>query len=135
MVKLEKTEIEFQLQLGEDSNWEFKQIKFRGDRPVQPKVDAIADELASYANASGSVVLFGVTDSGNVQDITREQLTKLEKLIANICYDKITPEIDFTTSLQQIDDKKILAVIVHSGYAVHQSPGVSIADSAVQNEN
>ena len=123
MVKLEKTEIEFQLQLGEDSNWEFKQIKFRGDRPVEPKADAIADELAAYANTSGGVVLFGVTDSGNVQDMTREQLTKLEKLIANICYDKITPEIDFTTSRQQIDDKKILAVIVHSGYAAHQSPG------------
>ena len=42
-----------QLQLGEDSRWEFKRIEFRGNTPTSPGRDDIADELGAFANAKG----------------------------------------------------------------------------------
>lgn len=50
-------DIEHRLRLGEDSHWEFKRIKFRGDRPINPKRNAWADGTAAFANAGGGIVL------------------------------------------------------------------------------
>ena len=47
-----------QLRLGEDSNWEFKQIEFSGNRPTSPGRGDWADEIAAFANANGGVFLW-----------------------------------------------------------------------------
>ena len=60
-------EIERQLRLGEDSQWEFKQIEFSGDRPVSPSRSDLADEIAAFANADGGVLFCGASDSGELQ--------------------------------------------------------------------
>ena len=62
-----------QLRLGEDSCWEFKRIEFRGDVPFSPGCEDLADELIALANAGGGVLLCGVSDDGQIQDISREQ--------------------------------------------------------------
>ncbi|MDE0099204.1 MAG: hypothetical protein OXM87_06290 [Truepera sp.] len=54
--------IALQLQLGEDSRWEFKQVEFAGSRPRGPSHDDLADEIAAFANANGGVLLCSVTD-------------------------------------------------------------------------
>ena len=59
-------EIRRRLRLGEDSRWEFKQFEFRGNRPVAPDRDDLADELAAFANGNGGLMLCGVTDDGHV---------------------------------------------------------------------
>ena len=52
-----------QLSLGEDSQWEFKQVLFEGDRPKSPgRSSDWADEMAAFANTNGGVLLCGVTD-------------------------------------------------------------------------
>ena len=76
MLTLEKTDIEQRLHLDEDRIPEFKQIRFRGDHPVESQPDVVADKLAKYANTSGGVVSFDVTDEGKVQGKTREPVTK-----------------------------------------------------------
>ena len=53
-----------QLRLGEDSDWEFKQIEFSGSRPTSPSRRVLADEVAAFANSDGGVLLCGVTDDG-----------------------------------------------------------------------
>ena len=53
---LDPADIARRLHLGEDSRWEFKQIAFRGDRPVEPRSRDLADELAAFANASGGMM-------------------------------------------------------------------------------
>ena len=67
-------EIERQLQLGEDSQWEFKEIVFAGIVPKSPRRDDLADEIAAFANASGGVLLCSVTDEGEVQGRSREKI-------------------------------------------------------------
>ena len=64
-------ELRRQLRLGEDSHWEFKQIEFVGDNPKSPRRDELADEFAAFANTDGGTVLCGVTDSGEVQGMSR----------------------------------------------------------------
>ncbi len=69
------------MRLGTDGRWEFKQIEFRGNRPVGPNRDSLADELAAFANGNGGVLLCGVTDDGRVQGMTRAQLDAVEQLV------------------------------------------------------
>ena len=121
MIQFDNSEIKRRLLSGEDSNWEFKKIEFRDDLPVKPKPDTIANELAAFANASGGIILFGVTNDGDVQDMTKEQLKQLEKLIVDISWDNITPRIELTTSKREIEGSRLLVVAVHKGYAAHKS--------------
>ena len=46
-----------------------------------------------FANTDGGVVLCGVTDSGDVQGMSREQMDALERLLVEVCTDMITPPI------------------------------------------
>lgn len=121
MIQFDNSEIKRRLLSGEDSKWEFKKIEFRDDLPLKPKLDTIANELAAFANASGGIILFGVTNDGDVQDMTKEQLKQLEKLIVNTSLNNITPSIEVTTSKREIKGNKLLVVAVHKGYAAHES--------------
>ena len=112
-----------QLRLGEDSRWEFKEIAFRGDRPHSSKRDSLANELAAFANGHGGVLLCGVTDAGEVQGMTREQLDATERLIFQICADSILPAIEIDVRRFEIDDKALLSIAVPAGYPLHDSPG------------
>ena len=112
------------LRLGEDGRWEFKQIEFRGNRPVGPNRDSLADELAAFANGNGGVLLCGVTDDGRVQGMTRVQLDAVEQLVIT-CADSIRPAIEIDAVRVEVDDKAFLAVEVAAGYALHDSPGGS----------
>ena len=117
-------EIAAQLRLGEDGRWEFKQIQFRDNRPVGPRRDDLADELAAFANERGGVLLCGVTDDGEVQGMSREQLEKVERLIADACADLIKPPIEAEILRLEVEPgKPLLVVEVAEGYAQHDSPG------------
>ena len=122
---LHADEIKLRLRLGEDSHWEFKQFEFRGNRPVSPDRDSIADELAAFANGDGGVMLCGVADDGRIQGMSRGQLDETERTVVDVCSDSIRPAIDFHTSRFEIGGKAFLAVEVPRGYAQHDSPGGS----------
>ena len=119
-------EIRRQMHLGEDSHWEFKEIGFAGNVPRSPRREDIADELAAFANTDGGVVLCGVTDSGDVQGISREQMDALERLLVEVCTDMITPPIR-SVVLRRETDKGVpfLLVEVPQGHTQHDSPGGS----------
>ena len=122
---VDPADIAHRLHLGEDSRWEFKQIAFRGDSPVEPRSRDLADELAAFANASGGVMLCGVTDAGEVQGLARAQLDALDRMLVEISTDTIKPAIQIATYRMEVDRKALLAVEVESGYALHDSPGGS----------
>lgn len=86
--------IALQLQLGEDSRWEFKQIDFSGTRPRSPSRNDLADEIAAFANAEGGVLLCSVTDKGEVQNLSREQLVALDAFLVEVSTDSIKPAVD-----------------------------------------
>ena len=122
---VDPADIAHRLHLGEDSRWEFKQIAFRGDSPVEPRSRDLADELAAFANANGGVMLCGVTDAGEVQGLARAQLEALDRMLVEISTDTIKPAIQIATYRLEVDHKALLAVEVESGYALHDSPGGS----------
>ena len=119
-------EIRRQIRLGEDSRWEFKEIEFAGNAPRGPRRNDLADELAAFANTDGGVVLCGVTDSGDVQGMSREQMDTLEQLIVNICTDMIRPPIRPTILRKEMEEgTPFLLVEVPQGHTQHDSPGGS----------
>ncbi len=119
-------EIRRQLRLGEDSQWEFKEIAFAGNRPTSPRRDDLADEIAALANAHGGVLLCGVTDDGDVPGMSREQMNELEHLLAEVCSDSIRPAIRVGIFRREMGEgRPFLVVAVPEGHAQHDSPGGS----------
>ena len=119
-------EIKRQIRLGEDSHWEFKEIVFAGNVPKSPRRDDLADELAAFANTDGGVLLCGVTDSGDVQGMSRQQMDALEQLLTEVCTDKINPLIRPIIIRREIEEgKPFLVVQITRGDTQHNSPGGS----------
>ena len=119
-------DIKRQMRLGEDSHWEFKEIEFAGVVPKRPRRDDLADELAAFANTDGGVVLCGVTDSGDVQGMSREQMDALERLLVEVCTDMIRPPIRPAILRKEIEEGlPLLLVEVPQGHTQHDSPGGS----------
>ena len=118
-------EIRSRLRLGEDSGWEFKEVEFRGSRPARGHRDDWADEVAAFANASGGVLLFGVTDRGEVPGMSREHLDAVERLVGEIARDSIKPAIRLEAYRLELDGRSLLLVTVAEGHAQHDSPGGS----------
>ena len=114
-----------QLRLGEDSQWEFKQIAFSGNRPTSPRRDDLADEIAAFANANGGVLLCGVTDEGEIQGMSREQVVELDSVLVEVSSDAIKPAVRISTYHRELDGKRFLLVEVPQGEAQHDSPGGS----------
>ena len=114
------------MRLGEDSHWEFKEIVFAGNVPKGPRPTELADELAAFANTNGGIILCGVTDSGNVQGMSREQMDELERLLTEICSDTIKPPIRPTILRREMEEgRPFLLVEITQGYTLHDSPGGS----------
>ena len=118
-------EIRSRLRLGEDSGWEFKEVEFWGSRPARAPRDDWADEVAAFANASGGVLLFGVTDGGEVPGMSREHLDAVERLVGEIARDSIKPAIRLEAYRLELDGRSLLLVTVPEGHAQHDSPGGS----------
>ena len=119
-------EIKRHIRLGEDNYWEFKEIVFAGNVPKGPRRDDLADELAAFANTDGGVLLCGVTDSGDVQGMSREQMDELEQLLTEVCTDKVKPPIRPIIVRREIEEgKPLLLVHVPRGDTQHDSPGGS----------
>lgn len=121
---LSDKDVKRHLKLGEDSDWEFKSIEFRGNRPVGPERDVWADEIAAFANTRGGAILCGVADDGQIPGMSKDQMDEMEKLLAEICNDTIKPSVLVHISRREPEeDKAILLVEVLQGDAVHESPG------------
>ncbi len=118
-------EIRRQLQLGEDSNWEFKAVDFAGNRPAGPSRNDWSDEIAAFANADGGVLLCGVTDKGEVQGMSRDQIVALDAFLVEVSTDSIRPAVRIRTYHRQLDSRLLLLVKVPQSASQHDSSGGS----------
>ena len=57
-----------QVALGEDTDLELKEARFRGNRVSGPRRDDLADELAAFANAGGGRLVLGYRTTGSPRD-------------------------------------------------------------------
>jgi len=125
-VPIDASQFWSQVRLGEDSELEFKEVRFKGARVSSPKRPAIADELAALANSRGGRLVFGVTDKRQVQLLDPEKLDAVADFVTELCTDSVDPPLDF--SLHRVPtpeppDHGVLVVEVPAGRAVHRSPG------------
>ncbi len=125
-MKYSDEEIRHQLRLGEDSSWEFKAVEFAGSRPTSPRRDDWADEIAAFANSSGGALLCGVTDEGEAQGMSRQQIVELDSVLVEVSSDSIRPAVRIHTYHRQLPDgRRLLLVDVPEGDSQHDSPGGS----------
>ena len=116
-------DIRQRFRLGEDSFWEFKQIEFKGDTPVSPRRGDLANEMGAFANASGGVLLCGVSDDGQIQGMSRDQMAALDNLLVEVCTDAVEPAMRIGVTHRQLDGRAFLVVEVPQGDAVHERAG------------
>ena len=60
------------IELGEDSTVEFKMVSFTKKGVSTPRRESIANELAAFGNSSGGTLVFSISDSGDVQKMSRK---------------------------------------------------------------
>lgn len=113
------------VQLGEDSHLEFKEVRFRCGSLVGPSRDAIADEIAAFANASGGRLILGVRDDRSVQALTPDELDTLATVVGEACADRIVPPLgtDAHRIAHPQRQGRVLVVDVPCGPVAHSSPG------------
>ena len=111
------------MRLGEDSNWEFNQIEFRGNRPTSPRRRDLADEIAAFANGNGGMLLCGVSDDGRLEGMSREQMAALSGLLVEVCTDAVEPSIRIDLHHRELDGQAFVLVEVPRSDAVHERAG------------
>ncbi|MCY4120152.1 MAG: putative DNA binding domain-containing protein [Acidobacteria bacterium] len=115
-----------QVALGEDTELELKEARFRGRRVVAPRRDDLADGLAALANGRGGRLVLGVTDERRPQGLAPAQLDALADLVTEICSDAVKPPLEFSLFRVAAPGSAgggALVVEVPEGATVHRSPG------------
>lgn len=86
-------ELAEKIRLGEDTFLEFKEVRFAGQRISAPHRNAVADELAAFANGRGGVCVLGVDDARQVIGIPVDHLDLVEDFVRELCLDSIQPPL------------------------------------------
>ena len=72
------------------------------------------------------MLLCGVTDRGDIQGLSRDQIVALDAIVVEISTDSVKPAVRIRTHhLQLQDGKRVLLVHIPEGEALHDSPGGS----------
>ena len=112
--------------LGEDTDLELNEARFRGNRVSGPRGDDLADELAAFANARGGHLVLGVSDNRQPQGLDTAQLDALANLVTEICSDSVKPPLDFGIFRGHVPEPAnggALVVEIPESATVHRFPG------------
>ena len=117
-----------QIELGEDSSLELKDLRYMEDRVNEPHRNAMADELAAMANTASGVFILGVDDkSRTITGIPKEKLDIVETWLRGICNDIIKPALfcrirKISVPVDDNRERTIIRVDVPRSFHVHESP-------------
>jgi predicted HTH transcriptional regulator len=117
------------IRLGEDSVLELKEVVFSGNKIKAPHRDALADELASFANSKGGICVLGVRDRDReVVGIPVDRLDRVEAFVSEICNDSVEPPL--VAHIERVllpaaagGEVPVVKIDVPRSLFVHQSPG------------
>ena len=117
-------EIKRRLRLGgEDSSWEFKEVRFKGNKPVEPTRDDLVDEMVAFANGTGGYLVCGITDDRIVQNLSPEQASALVSMLTEACNDSIKPRLSPPPEItieEASENKRVVVVHIQRGLEVYQ---------------
>ena len=114
------------VQLGEDTDVELKEVRFRGRDVIAPRRRDLADGLAAFASAAGGWLVLGVSDDRTPQPLDASQLDAVVHLVTEICSDSIEPALHpglHRMPLRETAGTGVLLVRIPPGASVHRSPG------------
>jgi ATP-dependent DNA helicase RecG len=101
---------------GEDSKHQFKQ-NFNS-------IDQLAVEISAFTNSEGGLIIIGVSDSGELKGIEKEDVMRLNQWISNATTNKIDKQILVQTEILICNKKRIMILQVPRGlskpYAVNR---------------
>ena len=104
---------------GEDSLFELKDLRLKGNKVIDSDSRSIADEFAAMANSNSGTFIFGVDDKSRV-------ITGIaETWLRTICNDQIDPPLNCVIRKKTIFDEEprnIIIVDIPKSLFVHQSP-------------
>ncbi len=118
-------DIQQRLKLGANSKWEFKRVEFSDRCTVSPSRDDLVVEMIAFANADGGRLLMGVTEDGILQDMTREQMDALDKLVVEVSIDAIKPKLYISVYRRKLYGKAFVLVEVPQGDSLYECAGRS----------
>ncbi len=105
------------LNAGEDSSNQFK-VTFKN-------IDQLAAEIAAFANTDGGRLIIGVTDAGELNGLSKDEVGRLNQWLSNVTSQKIEPPVFVKTEILLCKKKRILIVQVPRGgnkpYAVNKT--------------
>lgn len=116
------------LRLGKDSFFDFKEVRAVGSKIKSPTVEALADEMAAFANSFGGVLLLGVNDDREAIGIPEEHLEAMGEMIQKACPQLIRPPLapgieKMTLPDFEFREQPIIRIEVKPSIFVHESPG------------
>lgn len=91
---------------GEDSRHQFKQNITRAE--------SLVSELAAFSNSKGGLLLIGVTDDGDIQGLTVDDMGRINQLVSNAAKD-VKPPISVTTENVALPSGMVMVVDVPEG--------------------
>ncbi len=117
-----------QLEVGEDSYHEFKELEIRGTRVRSPNTESMAGEITAFANAEGGKIWLGVDDDGIVQGISKDDLDLVEEWILNIASNNCEPPARLTLRKKLLpnpaeDEVPVMFAEIKPSPYVHQTSG------------
>ena len=124
-----RSELLEKIRLGKDSFLELKEVRFAGRKVRRPTQDALADELAAFANSAGGLLLLGVEDARReIVGIPVDRLDDVERVVRDACEQSVQPPLAPIIERMTLPDlagtqQPILRVAVVRSLFVHQSPG------------
>jgi len=121
-----------EIDAGEDTYLELKEVKFKGDQVRFGNEDgkassSLAEVFCSLANTEGGAVVFGVRDDGSIVGIDPARRNLLEQFIVNVALNNCKPLIEPILNWIKLPDETgvprlCLKVDIHkSSFYVHQT--------------
>ncbi|OQW99395.1 MAG: ATP-dependent DNA helicase RecG [Thiothrix lacustris] len=96
-------ELKTQIALGEDSRRQFKQDI--------SNTDALAAEMAAFANTDGGVIFLGVADDGTLPGLTLADVARLNQMISNAASQHIRSPLAVQTENIALGDGRLLIAL------------------------
>jgi ATP-dependent DNA helicase RecG len=92
---------------GEDSKHQFKETV------KEPR--KLADEMIAFSNSQGGMIIIGVGNLGEIKDLTRTDIDKINQHIANAATNNIRPAVNVITENVAVNGKILIVVHVNEG--------------------
>lgn len=102
-----ETDLLAQLAFGEDSRRQFKRDA--------TNADALAAELAAFANSGGGTLFIGVNDNGSVAGLDAATLRRLNQLLGNAASQHVRPPVHPLTENIQTENGIVMVISVPDG--------------------